>query len=117
LPLLKFQPSYIAVHTNVTKPKYVYFSNTLVAAPTATSQHCLQVARPVIRHVGLSRDRRGSTAVRMHSGSRQSTNRRTAITRTVPKKYQSVWLKTMEQNSSWKLDNHTAGQEIPLLLI
>lgn len=71
---------YIAVHTNVMKPKY--FSNTLVAAlltagPAATSQHCLQVARPVIRHVGLSRDRRGSTAVCIYSGSRQLSNRRT----------------------------------------
>jgi len=62
------------------KPKY--FNNTLVAAlltagPPATSQHCLQVARPDIRHVGLSRDRRGSTAVCMYSASRQLTNRRT----------------------------------------
>lgn len=70
---------YIAVHTNVMKPKY--FNNMLVATlltagPPASSLHCLQVARPVIRHVGLSRDGRGSTAVYMNSGSRQLTNRR-----------------------------------------
>jgi hypothetical protein len=61
----------IAVYTNVMKPKYL--NNMLVAAlltagSPVTSQHCLQVARPVIRHVGLSRDRRDSTAVYMHSG-------------------------------------------------
>ena len=48
----------------------------LTARPPATSQHCLQVARPVIRHVGLSRDRRDSTAACMNSGSRQLTDRR-----------------------------------------
>jgi len=65
---------------NRDEPKY--FNKKLVAAlltagPPAISQHCLQVARTVIRHVGLSRDRRGSMAVCMNSGSRQLTNRRT----------------------------------------